>query len=200
MINREEILRVIYEFITSNDDKYNKLAGILNYIVSICDISKSKYFILGSFALRKHRTISDLDINMEEDEWKKFQYVVDMGIGRFEEYNSQQRWFFDMTEEYQKVDPEATDFSIEAFQKNINVGFPNEDFSLGRLMENDSLDVDKFGHNYFSLKTLLDWKRTMNRSKDQADIELILSIDTGLSGGNRYNSNSVITFNNCEYI
>ena len=39
-------------------------------------------------------------------------------------------------------------FSIEAFQKNESVGYPNENFSLKK-----SLDTDPNGHQFFKLNT-----------------------------------------------
>ena len=51
-------------------------------------------------------------------------------------YNNQIRWFFDMTKLYNDLTKNnEPDFSIEAFQKNPNEGFPNEQFSLNYLKE-----------------------------------------------------------------
>jgi hypothetical protein len=44
--------------------KYEKLSSILKYLfVDISNINQKKYYILGSFGLRKYRVINDLDIN-----------------------------------------------------------------------------------------------------------------------------------------
>jgi len=49
--------------------KYEKLSNILKYIfIDIAQIDQNKYFLLGSFAIREHRIISDLDINLDEIE------------------------------------------------------------------------------------------------------------------------------------
>lgn len=171
-MNDETILHII---INKHLQKYEKLSAILKYLfVDIADISQNKYYILGSFAIRKERTISDLDINMDSYEFFKLKPIIDKGFGGLEIYNKQIRWFFDMTNLYNELTGNhEADFSIEAFQKNPNEGFPNEKFSLNYLMEHNGLDQDNNGHQFFKLETLLDWKETMNRPKDQADIELI---------------------------
>jgi len=168
--------KTILEIIQNNSlEKYEKLSAILKYLfVDIANISQDKYYILGSFAIRKERTISDLDINMHHDEFFKLKKIVDKNFGSLEIYNNQIRWFFDMTKLYNDLtNNNEPDFSIEAFQKNPNEGFPNEKFSLNYLKEHNGLDKDSFGHQFFKLETLLEWKQTMNRPKDQPDIDLI---------------------------
>ena len=111
---------------------------------------------------------------MHYDEFFKLKSLIDKGFGGLEIYNNQIRWFFDMTKLYNDLtNGNEPDFSIEAFQKNPNDGFPNEKFSLNYLKEHNSLDKDTNGHQFFKLETLLEWKQTMNRPKDQPDIELI---------------------------
>lgn len=171
----EEVLIIIKN---NKINKREKLAQILDKIIKYCQIEKNSYFILGSYALvlaaPEKRQISDLDINMRSKEWHKLKKLVDIKIGKFEVYNNQDRWFYDMTEEYKKyVDPSATDFSIEVFNKRINTGFPSSHFSLKYLSEHRGLAKDSLGHQYFSLKTLLNWKKAMNREKDQKDIEIL---------------------------
>ncbi len=164
-------IKTISKIIKSIDlNKHEKLASILQSIMNYCDIDNSLYFILGSYALREHRIISDLDINMDYDEFEKLQKLQ---FGKVELYNNQTRWFYDLTEKYKKIDPNVNDFSIEIIQKRPNEGLPNEKFSLKYLKDNNGLDIDKYGHQIFSLKTLLAWKIEMNRDKDKADIELI---------------------------
>lgn len=165
--------------IHSGESKHIKLAKILKYIVDECEIDQSKYYILGSYALRNDRTISDLDINMDSDEFMKLERIK---LGCVEFYNNQIRWFYDLTNEYQKVDPTATDFSIEAFKKLPTEGYPSSKYSLGELASNGGLSTDEFGHQFMSLQTLLEWKKEMNRSKDKADIDLIESL-IGITGG-----------------
>ena len=159
------------KIITSNNNKYTKLAEILKKIIDDCKIDQSKYFILGSYALRKQREINDLDINMDENEFDKL--IKCVKYGKRELYNNQIRWFFDLTDKYKEIDPTANDFSIEIFRKAPLDGFPNGNYSLQRLKENNALTTDNYGHQYFKLKTLLEWKKTMNRPKDQDDIKLI---------------------------
>ena len=170
----------ISTIIHESDSKHDKLAQILKLIIDVCDIDQSKYFILGSYALREHRTISDLDLNMDFDEFEK---LSKSGLGEVQPYNEQIRWFYDMTKEYQEVDPNANDFSIEIFKKHPYEGFPNEKFSLGYLQKHNGLDTDKYGHPFFNLKTLLDWKTTMGRDKDKPDIEMINGILSKSIGG-----------------
>lgn len=166
------------EIIQSNTTKHDKLAQILKSIVDSCGIKPYSYFILGSYAIREQREINDLDLNMDSEEFHKLEKCTQTDknnkISKIEEYNNQIRWFFDLTDEYKKlVDPNANDFSIEIFKKKPMEGFPDETFSLQYLTEHDGLDKDNYGHQYFSLKTLLRWKKTMNRPKDQSDIEII---------------------------
>ncbi len=167
-------IKTISNIIKSVDlNKHEKLASILQYIVNYCSIDNSLYFILGSYALREHRMISDLDVNIDYDEFEKLQKL---SFGKVELYNNQIRWFYDLTEKYKKIDPNVNDFSIEIIQKRPNEGLPNEKFSLKYLKENGGLDIDKYGHQIFNLKTLLAWKIEMNRDKDKIDIELINKI------------------------
>lgn len=155
--------------------KHEKLSKILKYIfVDICKIKQNKYYILGSFSIREHRTISDLDINIDKDEFMKLNLAVKKGFGNLEFYNDQIRWYFDLTKEYNKLTKSREkDFSIEAFMKDPNVGFPNNSFSLMRLTKNKGFNKDNNKHQFFNLKSLLKWKKTMNRPKDQNDIILI---------------------------
>ena len=162
--------------------KYEKLAQILKIIINECKIKTDSYYILGSYAIRKQREINDLDINMDHHEFEKLKQCVT--YGRIEPYNNQIRWFFDLTDQYQKLsDPNAMDFSIEVFQKRPHEGFPDEDYSLQRLKEINGLDTDEYGHQYFSLQTLLRWKKKMNRPKDQSDIQLIEKLLTNQNAG-----------------
>jgi len=174
--------KTILNIIQNNKlQKYEKLSAILKYLfVDIANISQDKYYILGSFAIRKERTISDLDINMDYNEFFKLKTLIDKAFGGLEIYNNQIRWFFDLTKIYNDLtNGNEPDFSIEAFQKNPNDGFPNEKFSLNYLTENNGLDKDTNGHQFFKLETLLEWKQTMNRPKDQSDIELINKMLSG---------------------
>ena len=168
----------IKSIIRTSDLKHVKLSNILKYIfVDICHIDQQKYFILGSYAIRDHRKINDLDINLDDKEFIKLEEATKRGLGYIEFYNGQIRWFYDLTDEYNKLtNSDETDVSIEAFQKYPNVGFPNSNFSLAYLVENNGLDKDFNGHQFFSLNTLLDWKKTMNREKDKPDIDLIISL------------------------
>jgi hypothetical protein len=66
------------------------LKGFLQVIyylfIKIAKIDPKKYFILGSYALREHRKINDLDINIERKEFMKLELVVKKGFGsRFHE-------------------------------------------------------------------------------------------------------------------
>ncbi len=165
----------IHRIITSKLKKYEKLSAILKYLfVDIAKISQDKYYILGSFSLREHRIISDLDINLDHDEFYKLENVTKKGMGNLEFYNGQIRWFYDLTKEYNKLTKEnENDFSLEAFQKKPTEGFPDETYSLKNLRETKGLEKDSNGHQFFSLNTLLRWKKQMNRDKDKPDIEKI---------------------------
>lgn len=168
----------IKKILSSKKSKHEKLSKVLKYLfVKIAGISQDKYFILGSYALREHRHINDLDINLDVNEFLKLNKVVEKGFGHIEFYNNQIRWFFDFTKEYNKINKtKEDDVSIEAFQKFPEVGFPTSKFSLKKLRRARGFERDNNNHQYFSLKTLLAWKKKMNRPKDQKDIELIKSI------------------------
>ena len=164
--------------IRSKCNKEDKLAKILHYVfIKMCDINQAKYFILGSYAIRKQRTINDLDINLDHNEFLKLHLAVSRGFGHIEFYNNQIRWFFDLTSIYNRINKtKEKDFSIEAFQKERNTGFPTNTYSLSKLRRVKGLSIDKYGHQYFSLKTLLKWKQKMNHPKDLNDIEIIKSL------------------------
>lgn len=171
----EEIINII----KSSDAKHIKLAMILKLIVDLCNIDQNKCFILGSYPLRYHRTISDLDMNMDIKEFIKLEKFKSE-YAHLEFYNGQIRWFFDLTELYKiYYCSEEKDFSIEIFQKDPLDGYPNEKFSLNYLIENNGLNKDNYGHQYFSLQTLLKWKVIMGREKDKSDVELIKNILEG---------------------
>lgn len=155
--------------------KDEKLSRILKYIfVDVCKMNQKKYYILGSYALRNSRKINDLDINVDKDEFMKLEEATKKGFGKLEFLNNQIRWFLDLTKIYNKLTKSREkDFSIEAFMKDNKVGYPNNKFSLSKLIKNDGLDKDNNKHQYLNLKFLLKWKKTMGREKDKADIELI---------------------------
>ena len=168
-----KIIKVIHMV---NLTKHEKLSSILKIIVDFAGVNQNFYYILGSYALRNEREISDLDCNFSTHEWNKLRSAFPTPEDkifpwRTEWYNNQWRWFIDLTDEYKIVDPLATDFSIEAFQVEPNMGFPNNTFSLNHLKKFNGLEKDNNGHFHFSFKTLLHWKKTMNRPKDQPDIE-----------------------------
>tara|TARA_B100001093_G_C26841589_1_gene1020809 strand:- start:1072 stop:1593 length:522 start_codon:yes stop_codon:yes gene_type:complete len=168
----------IENIIRSKVSKEDKLAKILKHIfVNVCHIEQTKYFILGSYAIRKHRKINDLDINLDSKEFLKLEKAVINGYGKIEFYNNQIRWIFDITKLYNHLTKsKEKDFSIEAFQKDKKIGYPTRTFSLSNLKRSQGLSKDKFGHQFFSVETLLKWKKKMNREKDKKDIELIKKI------------------------
>ena len=169
----------IRAILTSKLPKHKKLSNLLKYLFTMAKIDQSKYYILGSYALREHRNINDLDINMDEKEFLKLQALTDKGFGQIEFYNNQIRWFYDLTKTYNKLtNSREDDFSIEAFQKNPNSGFPTKTYSLGNLRRIRGLSRDKNGHQHFNLAVLLRWKKQMNRPKDKSDIALIKKISS----------------------
>lgn len=151
---------------------HQKLAMILYWVVNLCNIDQSKYYIIGSYAIREHRVISDLDCIMNPSEFDK----LPRHIGIFEEYNNQSRWFLDLTSEYQRIDPSVNDFSIEIFRKSETEGYPDEKYSLQTMDRNGDIIIDEYGHQFMSLKVLLRWKTQMNRAKDRNDIKIIESL------------------------
>lgn len=157
--------RIIY----SDDPKHVKLARILDDIIEYFKIKRTKYYLLGSYALRESREISDLDIIMEQSEFDK----LDDSFGKIEQHNNQTRWFYDLTKAYQEVDENVKDFSIEIFRKSKDEGYPDNNFSLENLRKTKGLSTDEFDHQFMNLETLLQWKKRMNRPKDQDDIKMI---------------------------
>lgn len=167
---KERFTKIIYNHELS---KYQKLSDILKILIDFCHVDNNKYMIIASYGIRFYRTINDLDMNMESDEWMKLQKLIDLGIGVFETYSGQQRYFLDLTKEYQEIDPEEKDFSIEIFKKEVGEGFPDSTFSISNLLKNNGLERDENKHLYFNKNTLLRWKRISNRPKDQNDIKLL---------------------------
>jgi len=182
----------IIKIIKSKEDKNVKLSKILKVIINNCNINNDKYFLLGSYAIRKHREINDLDINMDRNEFIKLSKAP---YGKLEFYNGQIRWFFDLTKKYNKyTKSNVDDFSIEIFQKNKKDGYPNNNFSLDYLIKHNGLEKDEFGHQHFSLKTLLKWKQTMNRKKDEKDIKLIKKLLKPQKGAGNYYYNKYLKY------
>lgn len=63
---------VLEQILKNYNKKYEKNSSVLKYIfVDVCKIDQSKYYLLGSFVLREHRKINDLDINLDKDEFMK---------------------------------------------------------------------------------------------------------------------------------
>ena len=171
--------KIIKNIILDNNlKKYQKYSKILKYLfVDIANINQNKYFIGGSFCIREYKEINDLDIYIQKNKFIKLQKVVDKNIGIFEFFDKDIRWIYNITDEYNKLTKSnENEFSIEAFQKLNNEGWPNNNFSLKYLKENNFLDKDENGHQFFNLNTLLKFKLTLNRSKDLDDIRLIKSI------------------------
>jgi hypothetical protein len=166
----KQINQIIYN---ENITKCQKLSAILKIILDYCDIDNNKYMIIASYCIRNYREINDLDMNMISDEWGKLNKLVKRGIGVIQPYNGQMRYFLDITDEYRKIDPIATDFSIEIFKKESNEGFPNDTFSIEHLLNHDGLNRDDNNHLFFNKETLLRWKKTMMREKDKADIKIL---------------------------
>ena len=73
---------IIIKIIKSKTEKYQKLSDILKYLfIDIAGINQTKYFLLGSFAIREYRQISDLDINIDYNEFYKLKTLLDKSMG-----------------------------------------------------------------------------------------------------------------------
>jgi len=168
----------IKSIIISDLEKHEKLSKILKYLfIDLAQIDQTKYFIFGSYKLRKYRKIGDLDIMIDDKEFMKLEKLTKLNIGKLDFYNGDIRWNYDMTTEYnQLTNSTETDFSVEAFLKNKAEGFPNNNFSLDNLNKINGLDKDENGHLMFNLYSVLNWKKTMNRPKDKADIDIVEGI------------------------
>jgi hypothetical protein len=122
-----------------------------------------------------------LDIIIDFNEFKKINIIVKKNFGNIEFHgdgdSTSIRWIYNLTSEYNKLTKSnEKDFSIEAFQKLQNEGFPNSKFSLKYLIKNNSLDVDNNGHQFLNFKSLLKWKKIMKRPKDVVDIQILKNI------------------------
>lgn len=93
---------------------------------------------------------------MDSLELMKLEKAVQRGLGRLKFYNGQIRWIIDLTDKYNQLNSTyEKDFSVKAFMKSPNLGFPNNSFSLNNLKRLRRLDIDKNGHQYLSLKQVL---------------------------------------------
>jgi hypothetical protein len=146
--------------------KSTKLAKILNLVMTISGVPKEAYIILGSYALRNYREISDLDVDMDENYFSLLK-VSPLGIVslRGDEYV----WAFN--QEYEDIV-----YTIEVYATNPCKNFPNNNFSINSLHNSNALQKDEFDQFHYKLETLLEWKQTVNREKDQKDIKLIKNI------------------------
>ena len=81
-------------------------------------------------ALKYHGGVDVKELKNENVE------ALKKGLGKLEIYNKNQiRWFYDLTEIYNNLtNSKEDDFSLEAFQKEPSIGFPNNDFSLEYLL------------------------------------------------------------------
>lgn len=166
---------IIINILKSKTKKCKKLSDILHYLfVIVANISQDKYMIIGSYGMRNYRNINDLDVSLDNQEFVKLKKIIDMGFGKLEIHNNQIRWFYDLTTQYNQLqDKEENDFSIEAYQVNPNVGFPNNEFSFDHLIKTNGLQIDENNHKYFNMSTMLKWKRALGRAKDMVDILLV---------------------------
>jgi hypothetical protein len=158
----EEIFKILKE----NIPKSAKLAKILNHVMTKYEIPKEAYIILGSYALRNYREISDLDVDMDESYFSLLEVCKLGSVSlRGEEYV----WAFNHT--YENIN-----YIIEVYATNPDKNFPNDNFSINSLHSSKALQNDEYDQYYYKLDTLLIWKETVNRDKDQKDIDLIKNI------------------------
>lgn len=149
-----------------NISKSAKLAKILNEIMTNYGIPKEAYIILGSYAIREFREISDLDVDMDQNYFSKLE-ICKLGTVslRGEEYV----WAFNYTFD-------GISYIIEVYATDPYKNYPNDSFSITNLHLRNALDKDEYTQNCYKLETLLEWKQIANRKKDQSDIELIKKI------------------------
>ena len=140
------------------------MSTILLMIVCYCDIDQSKYHISSSYAIRDFKPVSDLDLAMEENEWKKLDKFLPKKFGESGIYNGDLRYLI----KFSNLDEDA---ELEIFCKNSKKGYPNNRFSHNSL-QNKFLK-DSYGHLYYSLDTFVNWKSTVHRNKDKDHIVLL---------------------------
>ena len=153
---------------------YIILSKILKHIVDICKIKPNSYYIIGSYTIRKEREeegrpIGDLDVSMAPDEFEK---LKDFGMGEFEEFTGNSG---KTTERFSiTVKKDGKEYPIEIFNLPESEGIPTNELSMEVLQDKKgSFTKDKNGHLMFSPITLLKWKESMNRKKNQADIAIL---------------------------
>jgi hypothetical protein len=160
--------------IDSSEPTYINLSNILKNIIDSCSINQTKYYIIGSYTIRKEREregrpIGDLDVIMAPDEFNK---LKDFGMGEFEEFTGNSG---KTTERFSiTVEKDGKEYPIEIFNLPESEGIPTNELSMEALQgKKGSFTKDKNGHLMFSPITLLKWKESMNRKKNQADIAIL---------------------------
>ena len=93
----KELFTKYYKYVNINYIKinYNELYKLFNII----DLYYNKYNNYNNI------NINDLDIILDYDEFSKLEILVKKNIGILEYYNNHMRWFFDLTNEYNKINP-----------------------------------------------------------------------------------------------
>ena len=162
MENYNELENILQEELP----KSSKLAKILNYIMEFCEVPKEAYIILGSYAIRDYREISDLDVDMCQN---YFPNLESCKLGNVSLRGLEYVWAFN-----QIYNGES--YIIEVYSTDPFINFPNNYFSIANLINVNALQKDMFNQNYYKLETLLKWKEIVYREKDKKDIELIKKI------------------------
>jgi len=164
---------------------YIILSKILKHIVDICKIKPNSYYIIGSYTIRKERElegrpISDLDVIMAPDEFEKLRGLARLA-GKIDMFTGNSG---KTTERYSiSIEKNGKEYPIEIFNLPESEGIPTNDLSMKELKE-EGFSKDENGHLMFSPSTLLRWKRSMNRPKNQKDISIL---EKGLKEGGKRN-------------
>jgi hypothetical protein len=128
------------------ENKYSRsdiLAKVLSQIMTDLKINPNTYMIIASYCLKDIRDVSDLDVIMTKE---SYEMLKKNKIGTVSEAK------ISKDERIVITFPFGDNVEIEFFPKDINQGFPSENYSIKSLMEKKQLIKDAFGKR--SLKLL----------------------------------------------
>ena len=149
------ITEQIEQIVSLSSDSTQALAYILSIIMHSLEIGADKYMIMSSYCLHKIRPITDLDVIVTPDAYSKLQQS-----GLFKEDIAKISKDTRLLIEFPKL---GTDASIEIFPKNIDTGFPSDEFSLLALQTTNKLAYDKYSNPYFDPETCVRLYSSVNK-------------------------------------
>jgi hypothetical protein len=113
---------------------------------------------MSSYCLHQIRSVTDLDVIATPDAYLKLQ-----SSGLFKEHIAKISGDARLLIEFPKLGSEEPIPSIEIFSKDINSGFPSDEFSLGALQATNKLVYDEFSNPYFDPETCVKLYSSVNK-------------------------------------